>query len=242
MKNTQRIFKQTAIATLVVMATSQSVFAANQTDEVNESPKVLVGGATGAAMGGIAAGPIGAVVGGIIGLMIGNDSVQNEKLTQSELALADKTEALNAMQSELFAWQQKAMLQPVNEVQAVEPLLPELTTSIQFKTGTADIQPVYAEQLNLISELLNSTDGLAVHIMGYADPRGSAKDNLALSEHRARAVQQALIAEGVGQDKISFTAMGEKQSETEPSMESYFFDRKAVLMIAPTQKILTAKQ
>ena len=56
----------------------------------------------------------------------------------------------------------------------------------------------------------------------------------------------ALIDAGVNQNQISISAMGEKQANVaDPqadTIEDYFFDRKAVLTIAPYDKVLTARQ
>lgn len=238
-------FKRTAIALCLVLSSAHSAVAetANDgaNDATNKNPSVIVGGATGAALGGLAAGPIGAVVGGIIGLMIGNDVEQQAELSDSQMQLARQTAALNTLQDELIAWQQHAMLQPVNEVTVVEPLLPELTTSIQFKTGQANIEAVYHEQLTLLAELMTDAPGLGMQIIGYADPRGSQDANFALSQARANSVKQQLVKLGVDPANIVTHARGEQPAEQNNSFESYFFDRKAVIMLAPQEKMLTAQ-
>lgn len=245
MKTIKTVCTNTLLASAMVMALSSPAALANQNDNdqhKEDSTSVIVGGATGAAMGGMVAGPIGAVIGGVFGLMIGQDAEQARIITAAKQNEANTQQQLFAMQEELVEWQQKAMVQPVTIIEAAEPLLPELTTTIQFKTGQNNIEPIYDEQLSLVADLLNSAEGLGIHISGYADPRGSHKDNLVLSQQRADAVKQTLLQAGVNVEQISTSANGERGEALNPSFESYFFDRKAVLMIAPRDKILTAQR
>lgn len=227
------------IITGALVATQPAM--ANTDNEDENNTTVVIGGATGATMGAVVAGPVGAVVGGVLGLMIGNDVEQEKTIVAANQALEDQQQSMLAMQEDLLAWQQKALVQPVSVVTEAEPLLPEFTTSIQFKTGLATIEPVYNDQLVLISDLLQSATGLSIHISGYADPRGDAAHNRELSQQRADAVKQELVAAGVDPVRISTSGNGEKPEVQNASFESYFFDRKAVLMIAPTEKMLTAK-
>lgn len=244
MKQIKSFATHTALASAMALALSSPVALATEahTSLDKESAPVLVSGATGAAMGGMVAGPVGAVVGGIFGLMIGQDAEQERIITVARQNEAQTQQQLFALQDELVEWQHKAMVQPVTIIESAEPLLPELTTTIQFKTGQDTIEPIYDEQLSLVADLLNGADELGIHISGYADPRGSHKDNLALSEKRAIAVKQTLLDSGVNAEQITISANGERGEVLNPSFESYFFDRKAVLMIAPRDKILTAQR
>ncbi|MBT0587674.1 sortase-associated OmpA-like protein PdsO [Alteromonas oceanisediminis] len=239
MKTTRHLFTASAIA---LALTVSPLAAAKQGENESKSNTALVGGATGATMGAIAAGPIGAVVGGVIGLMLGNGAQQDQEIASAKAALTESQRSLTALNQELVAWQQKAMTQTVSASEPVSQLLPELKTTVQFRTGKSQLEASYATQLNLVGELLKSFDDLAVHITGYTDPRGNDADNIALSQARASAVQQALLDQGVDADKISISGMGERGASNEQSLEQYFFDRKAVLMIAPRGKVLTAKQ
>lgn len=240
MKKLTTLLTGAAMAVTLSIGTPSNAYA-DTSEDSEKSNSTIVGGATGATMGAVVAGPIGAVVGGVLGLMIGNDVEQEAELVAANQQIVNSQQELVAMQDELVAWQQKAMLQPVTIIEEAEPLLPELTTTIQFRTGLASIEPEYSEQLALISDLLLSAKDLSIHIAGYADPRGDAEQNIVLSKHRASAVQNALIEAGVEQDRITISAKGETASDMNASFESLFFDRKAVLMIAPKEKMLTAQ-
>lgn len=251
MKTLNQINKKTTLA-LAFVAMSTGTFAthaaANSQKDATPSEAdntVLIGAASGAAMGAMVGGPIGAVVGGVFGIMLGNDVEQDNKLDETQAQLLASQRSLSEMNSELIAWQQKAMLQPVTVVEPAPLILPELTTSIQFRTGQSHIEGFYSEQLSLVGDMLNSFSGLSVHVSGYADPRGSDKENKVLSLKRAEAIMAALIGNGVSQNQISISAMGEVSSNTDlvtshQNVEDYFFDRKVVMTIAPREKILTA--
>jgi peptidoglycan-associated lipoprotein len=63
---------------------------------------------------------------------------------------------------------------------------------------------------------LASHPGIKVVIGGYCDERGSTEYNLALGENRASSVKKALIAAGIGADRIRTVSYGkEKQFCTE---------------------------
>lgn len=248
MKNLNQITKKTLLAMALVTVTCSTTFANTaiaKAESETTDKTILVGAASGAAMGAMVGGPIGAVVGGVFGIMIGNDVEQDSKLDETQAQLIASQRSLSEMNSELIAWQQKAMLQPVTIVESAPIILPELTTSIQFRTGQSEIEDFYTEQLSLVGDMLTSFSGLSVHVSGYADPRGSDEENKALSLKRAQAIKAALVQNGVNQQQISISAMGEVTSShnttnSTQNVEDYFFDRKAVMTIAPSEKILTA--
>jgi len=251
MKTLNHFAKKTTIALALVALTSGSLVTTAHAQQKNDDKtettdtSVLVGAASGATMGGLMAGPIGAVVGGVFGIMLGNDAVQDSQLEEMEEQFIASQRSLTKMNGELIAWQQKAMLQPVTVIETAPQILPELTTSIQFRTGQSKIEGFYSEQLGLVGDMLNSFEGLSVHVSGYADARGSNEDNRVLSLQRAKAIEAALLVAGVNQQQITVSAMGEQTStnvsdSASANVEDYFFDRKAIMTIAPSEKILTA--
>jgi sortase system peptidoglycan-associated protein len=251
MKTLNQLAKKTTLAITLIVVTGggymNTAHAQLNTNEQNnaDGKQVLVGVASGATMGALFAGPVGAVVGGVLGIMLGNDIVQESQQKQTEAQLLTSQHALAELNSELIAWQQKSMLQPVSQVQSRPQILPELTTSVQFRTGQSSIEALYSDQLSLIGDMLKSFEGLSIHVSGYADARGGNEENRILSLKRAKAVEAMLLTAGVKQQQISVSAMGEKGSKEYSNAKSvdaehYFFDRKAIMTIAPTEKILTA--
>jgi len=84
-----------------------------------------------------------------------------------------------------------------------------LTFYINFDTGMAAIKPESAGNVDQIAALLKAAPTLKVSIEGHTDNVGTPESNKKLSEDRARAVMDAVVAKGVAADRI--TAMGRGQ-------------------------------
>jgi peptidoglycan-associated lipoprotein len=60
---------------------------------------------------------------------------------------------------------------------------------------------------------LGANAGASIVVEGHADPSGSAEANMVLSQHRADAVKDAIIAEGVDAARIEVYAFGDTKLE-----------------------------
>jgi peptidoglycan-associated lipoprotein len=85
---------------------------------------------------------------------------------------------------------------------------PELG-SVHFDFDQAAIRPSEARILDKHAEWLKSNSGVKVAIEAAADPRGSVVYNKRLSERRAQAVKDYLVARGVAADRIVNAGAGE---------------------------------
>jgi sortase system peptidoglycan-associated protein len=102
--------------------------------------------------------------------------------------------------------------------------------TVQFKTGSSDIAPHFAKQLDQLVALLKSQPQLALDLSGFADQRGEEQANLLLSKARVNAVQSYLIKQGVSHTRLSTQAFGEQQSiANSNTLEDNFFDRRVTL-------------
>ena len=75
----------------------------------------------------------------------------------------------------------------------------------------------------------NSHPSAQVHVIGYADPEGSAQVNKDLSRTRAQAVADGLKADGVAQQRIHIHGAG----EVEYAMDSQESRRVTISLTAP---------
>jgi outer membrane protein OmpA-like peptidoglycan-associated protein/uncharacterized protein YidB (DUF937 family) len=72
---------------------------------------------------------------------------------------------------------------------------------VYFDSGKTDVNAEFAaKSADLVAYLQAHADAKAV-ISGYNDPTGNAAANAELSKNRAQAVQAALVAQGVAQDR-----------------------------------------
>jgi outer membrane protein OmpA-like peptidoglycan-associated protein len=79
---------------------------------------------------------------------------------------------------------------------------------LNFATGSATILPESEEQLNNIASILEAYPDVRVRIGGYTDSTGNAAANMRLSQQRADAVRQTLIAKGVSASRITAEGYG----------------------------------
>lgn len=82
---------------------------------------------------------------------------------------------------------------------------------IEFSPGNARITATTASLLNRLSVAIKECGNLKIEIGGHTDWQGPGGYNQALSERRANAVREALLARGVGTDNISAVGYGESQ-------------------------------
>lgn len=81
---------------------------------------------------------------------------------------------------------------------------------LNFATGSATILPESQEQLDNISAVLKAYPNVNVKVGGYTDNVGDDAANMRLSQQRADAVMQALIATGIAATRLEAEGYGEQ--------------------------------
>ena len=71
-----------------------------------------------------------------------------------------------------------------------------------FEFGKADLQPASVPELDRAVHLMKAVPAMQVEIAGYTDSVGTREYNKELSERRANAVRDYLIANGVANDRV----------------------------------------
>jgi sortase system peptidoglycan-associated protein len=213
-------------------------------------PSEPVGFITGAVVGGFAAGPIGAVVGAGVGTWLGNrvHRASEAKKAEAELAqLSLDTTALKRENSELLGKQAELsasnqelsaklddMSKKVETAQNISEdasqTLDGLQGDVLFRTGSAEVSPDLAHQIQAIAQAVSKSPELKVRVDGYADPRGTDEGNMKLSQDRANAVRDLLLAAGVGTESLEVNAYGKSQSVASDT-DGYAMERKVRLTL-----------
>lgn len=96
-------------------------------------------------------------------------------------------------------------LQPIETNAAI------ILKNIFFETNKYEIKPESGAELNEVVQLMKDNPTLRIQINGYTDNVGRPADNRTLSENRARAVTNYIIAHGVAASRLSFKGFGDTQ-------------------------------
>jgi outer membrane protein OmpA-like peptidoglycan-associated protein len=239
------------VGTMGLMGFCAASFAGDVKPEVKtRPPQEPAGFVAGAVIGAFAAGPIGAVVGAGLGTWLGNrvhragdakkaevqvallesdkSQLQSEKgvLLTEKGQLAESNQALSAKLDDLS--------QKIKTAQAARDDASEVLDGLQgdvlFRTGSAEITADIAHQIQVLAQAVSKSPELKIRVDGYADPRGTVETNLKLSQERANAVRDLLLASGVSDEALEINAYGKSQSTADDS-DGYALERRVRLTL-----------
>lgn len=214
------------------------------------TPQEPIGFVTGGVIGAFAAGPIGAVVGAGLGTWLGNRVHRASDATRAEAsaaaleadkahlqgensALSNEKQQLTAANVSLTA-QLDDMTHQVQTAQSAKQdasaVLDGLQGDVLFRTGSAEITPEIAHQIEVLAQAVAKSPALKIRVDGYADPRGTADANLKLSQARANAVRDLFVAAGIGDEVLEINAYGKSQSVADDS-DGYALERRVRLTL-----------
>jgi len=236
-----------SIGALGLFCVSAAAFAG---DPAPATPHEPVGFVTGGVIGGFAAGPIGAVIGAGLGTWIGNrvhragDAAKAEAtaaaLQSDKAALQDEKAALLHDQAALSETNRRLSAQLQDLTTTVESarsaktdgseMLDGLEGNVLFRTGSADITPEIAHQIQVLAQAVAKSPDLKVRVDGYADPRGTEESNMKLSQDRANAVRDLFLAAGISEEVLEVNAYGKSQSVAADS-DGYALERRVRLTL-----------
>lgn len=153
----------------------------------------------------------GAVVGAIAGGAIGNYMDKQEEALREELA--------------------DTGVDVVREGDTLHLIMPG---DITFDTNSSSISPNFNPILDDVALVLNKYEKTVLMIKGHTDDTGAADYNQALSESRANAVKNVLVADNVNSQRITTVGMGEYQPKVpNTSAENRQQNRRVELSIEP---------
>lgn len=82
-------------------------------------------------------------------------------------------------------------------------------TGVRFASNSADIVGTGGGAIDHVADVLRANPGLRIRIEGHTDSSGSATYNQQLSERRAAAVKQALVARDIDAGRLEVRGLGE---------------------------------
>lgn len=170
----------------------------------------MVGGGKGAWQGAA----IGAVVGGVTGGVVGHYLDKQEAEMQGILASQDR------MQRDQ------------------DSLQVSMSSDIMFETGKAYIQPGGRDKLRQFAGVLNRYPRTTIEVVGHTDSRGSDDSNYELSNRRARAVADELVADGVSPSRIRTRGEGPSRPvASNDAPEGRSQNRRVEINVTPDESV-----
>ena len=94
----------------------------------------------------------------------------------------------------------------------VERLIDEGYVNVYFQFNSTKPETYSLEAINYLIKYMNDNPSAKAELIGYADEIGNPDYNKTLSEKRAKAVYDILVASGVSGDRLTYTGNGEDSS------------------------------
>jgi outer membrane protein OmpA-like peptidoglycan-associated protein len=176
----------------------------------------VVGATTGAVLGGVLGNnvgkggnaPAGAVLGGIIGGVAGN--VIGRKMDQQAKEIKQTLPGAEVVR--------------VNE--GIKVTLPERMVNFAFDSSELSVDS--RANLDKLSEVLINNPDTNINVYGHTDSKGTEEYNKALSDRRAAAVKNYLVAKGVASSRLFTMGMGESDPKSTNATDAGRADNRRV--------------
>ena len=212
---------------IAVVAAASILFAAPSQAAGKSSRQENIGVGSGAVVGALAGGPVGLVIGATLGAKIGDTMHQkNERIDylqgsvdESEQAVANLKGNIDTLSNEI------ERLQTVARPELVSLLQAGIAMDLLFRTDEAVLVDVTGDRLAQLAQTIVDMPDIHIKLDGFADARGDAEYNLALSERRVEFIRDQFVAAGVDPSRINVSAHGESPAQDE-SLDSYALERK----------------
>ncbi|PMJ93765.1 OmpA family protein [Vibrio sp. 10N.261.55.A7] len=85
----------------------------------------------------------------------------------------------------------------------------QMTLNILFGNDSFELNAAFLNQIDVMSEFLAEYPSTSIELLGFSSKVGNPEYNLALSEKRANAIKDALIANEVEASRISIVGYGD---------------------------------
>jgi outer membrane protein OmpA-like peptidoglycan-associated protein len=252
-----------SVWTVGLLCVGSLAFAAETDARKPAPPQEPIGLVAGGVIGAFAAGPVGALVGAGLGTWLGNrvhragEAAKAESLAASlqadksslegreaalqieSVRLAETNRSLTVQVEQLSSAVKAAQLAKNDPAEALDGLQGD----VLFRTGSAEVNPDVVRQIQGLAQAMAKSPELKVRVDGYADPRGGVTANMKLSEARANAVRDLLLASGVSDESLEVNAYGKSLSVADDA-DGYALERRVRLTLqadgAPTASAATS--
>ena len=207
--------------------------------ESRTSKPEAIGVGMGATVGALAGGPIGFIVGAAVGAKIGDEFHARDRAVDalgSELETArgqveDLEGAIRNLHASLESERRDLRQLRASAAPDISDLLRDgVAIDLLFRTAEDQLTDETRGRLGELATTLAAMPDIRLHLAGFADERGEAGYNQALSERRAQHVRDLLTGHGVPGDRITIVARGESVA-ADQSPDSYAMERRVSMTL-----------
>lgn len=211
----------TIIASTIILALG------SQTASAAASKQETIGVGSGAVVGALAGGPVGLIIGAAIGAKLGDTAYQkSERIDSLQASLQDSNQSVAELERGIDELNVEVeRLQNVARPELVALMQAGIDMDLLFRTDEFALTDTTGNRLSQMAATLAGMPGVHIQLDGFADERGAADYNHALSEKRVEFVRNLFIAAGVHPTRISSSAHGESIAQS-PDIDSYALERR----------------
>lgn len=198
-----------------------------------------IGVGIGVTVGAVAGGPVGAIIGAAIGAKLGDSYHQkNEQIGTLSAQLDGKSSRVGELEGEIadLSVELSTLDSDLRRLQATSrpELISLLTAGIEmdllFRTDEHVLSDATQGRIAELAATLATMPDVRLQLDGYADERGDADYNQALSMKRAQHIRKMLTNNGIADARIAIIAHGEIPS-SDPGVDSFALQRKVSLTV-----------
>jgi outer membrane protein OmpA-like peptidoglycan-associated protein len=109
--------------------------------------------------------------------------------------------------------------------------------SVLFASNKSELLPGAREKLNAVAQALKNQDDRKILVEGHTDSQGTEASNLELGQRRAQSVRDYLVSQGVSNDAISATGIGQSRPVADnKSPEGRADNRRVEIVVKAIEK------
>ena len=213
--------------TIISLIAITAVSLAGPAAAASASKEEKIGVGTGALVGAAAGGPIGFIIGAAAGAKIGDTMHQkNERIASLQGSVDTSNSTVARLQRDVVALDSEIeRLHSLARPELISLMQAGIAMDLLFRTDEAVLAETTSDRLSQLAATLAGMQGIHIQLDGFADERGAADYNQALSERRVQFVRHQFLAAGVSPDRISVSAHGESVAQDETA-DSYALERR----------------
>jgi outer membrane protein OmpA-like peptidoglycan-associated protein len=136
---------------------------------------------------------------------------QQAQTAEQQARAAQQRAQLTAEQAAAIARENQELMQSLEDLQARETERGVVLTlsDVLFDTAEAELKPGAMSAIDRLADFMREYPERSVRIEGHTDARGTEQFNRELSERRAAAVEEALLARGIERERVDAVGLGE---------------------------------